>query len=58
MWGSDPLGLGSNPGGVALEGGAERSASSLENCAGRKAEGSIPSLSALEDVARGGHLPC
>ena len=58
MWGSDPLGLGSNPGGVALEGSAERSASGLENRASREAEGSIPLLSALEDVARGGHPRC
>ena len=56
--GSEPPVLGSNPGGVALEGSAERSASGLENRAGRKAEGSIPLLSALEDVARGRHSSC
>jgi len=44
--GSEPLGLGSNPGWVALEGSAERSASGLENRAGVTPEGSIPLLSA------------
>ena len=56
--GSGPLGLGSNPGGVALEGSAEWSASGLESRARCKPEGSIPVLSALEDVRRGAHLPC
>lgn len=56
--GSEPPVLGSNPGGVALEGSAEWSASGLENRARCKPEGSIPLLSALEDVRRGAHLPC
>jgi hypothetical protein len=45
MRGSEPLGLGSNPGWVAMEGSAEWSASGLESRAGVTPRGSIPLLS-------------